>query len=279
MTDSIFPGMHDIGERIRGAGHVLLGLDYDGTLTPIVDEPAHALLPSSMRQAIWALTQRNDVTITVISGREQSDVRELVGIPGVIYSGNHGMEISGPGMSFIEPGKEAAGELHLMAQDIARKLRHIQGAFVEDKGLTLSVHHRRVAPVDSEEVWHTVHDAVGLHGERFHVTLGDKVYEVRPLVRWNKGSALAWIQAQINKPDTLVIYIGDDTTDEDAFRALGEEAVTIRVGDHAQTAARFLLSEPAMVQHFLQWVNELRALPVNDLLTAQVKSTPQSGNA
>jgi trehalose-phosphatase len=212
-----------------------------------------------MRQTIWALTQRDDIAVTVISGRAHGDLQGLVGIPGLIYAGNHGMEISGPGLSFLEPGARAAmPELHALAQEVARKLHHVPGAIVEDKGLTLSVHHRRVAAMDGEDVWRIVHGAVTPVRDRFHITLGNKVFEVRPLVRWNKGSALAWIKAQINKPDTAVIYIGDDTTDEDAFRALGEDAVTIRVGDHAKTAARHRLADPAAVQQFLQWIIDLR---------------------
>jgi trehalose 6-phosphate phosphatase len=259
MTISSFPGMQEVSDRICGAEHVLLGLDYDGTLTPIVDDPAHALLPTSMRQTLWALTQRDDVTVAVISGRAQGDLRELVGIPGIVYAGNHGMEISGPGLSYIEPAAKAAtNELHALGQEIARRLRPVHGAFVEDKGLTLSVHHRRVAPVDSEEVWRAVHGVVAPQRDRFHVTLGDKVFEVRPLVRWNKGSALSWIKTQISAPDPLVIYIGDDTTDEDVFRILGETAVTIRVGKNAPTAARHHFPEPAAVHPFLHWVSELR---------------------
>jgi trehalose 6-phosphate phosphatase len=259
MNQPNFPGAQDVGKRIRQSPHLLLGLDYDGTLTPIVDEPAHALLPTPMRQALWALTRRDDVAVAVVSGRAHADLQELVGIPGVIYVGNHGMEISGPGTSFVEPGAKAASrELHILAQDVARRLQHIHGAFVEDKGLTLSVHHRRVAPVDAAEVCHTVHDVVNAHSDRFHVTPGNKVLEIRPLLCWNKGAAIRWIKEQLGKPDTLVVYLGDDTTDEDAFRLIGDDAVTIKVGDIAGTAARFLLSDPAAVQQFLQWVSELR---------------------
>lgn len=259
MSNLFFPGMPDLGERIRNSAHVLIGLDYDGTLTAIVDEPADALMPISMREVVRALAQRQNVSVAVISGRAQGDLRNLVAIPGVIYAGNHGMEISGPGISFIEPDAQAAvPALHVLAQEIESRLRHIEGAVVEDKGLTLSIHHRRVAPVEGEKVWQTVQEIVAPHQDRFHVTLGDKVYEIRPHLRWHKGSAIAWIKAHIGDPDTLVIYIGDDTTDEDAFRALGDGAITIRVGDDAQTAARFLLPDPATVQRFLLWVDELR---------------------
>jgi trehalose 6-phosphate phosphatase len=259
MTAPIFHNMPELGTRIRQARHLLVGLDYDGTLTPIVDEPARALLPNSVRQTIAALTRRDGVAVALVSGRAQADLQAIVGVPGVIYAGNHGMEISGPGLSFIEPGAKAwSRDLHALGQEITSKLRTIQGASVEDKGLTLSVHHRLVPPVHGETVWHVVYDAVKPYRDRFQIALGDKVYEIRPLVSWNKGSAMAWIKEKLNKPEMLTIYIGDDATDEDAFRALGDEAVTIRVADHAQTAAQLILSEPAAVQHFLQWVNELR---------------------
>lgn len=130
--------------------------------------------------------------------------------------------------------------------------------FVEDKGLTLSIHHRRVAPVDIEEVWHTVLRAVEPMSDFFHVTPGAKVYEVRPLVRWNKGAAVAWIREKLGIADALVMYIGDDATVEDAFAALSDSAVTIRVGDSAATtAAHYLLPSPAEVHGFLQWVYDL----------------------
>jgi trehalose 6-phosphate phosphatase len=259
MNVPFLVGLPDVGERLREAAHLFLALDYDGTLTPIVDEPAQALLSNSMRQALWALTRRDDVTVAVFSGRTHADLQELVGIPGVIYAGNHGLEISGPGISFIEPtAKAASQELHELAQELARALRHVQGAFVEDKGLTLSVHHRRVAPVDVEEVWRLVRDAVMSPRNRFHVTAGVKAYEIRPRLRWNQGAAVHWIKERLGKPNTLVIYIGDDASDEDAFHALGEDAVTIRVGATAETAAQFHMTDPAAVQGLLQWVSELR---------------------
>ena len=92
----------------------------------------------------------------------------------------------------------------------------------------------------------------------FHVSHGAKVYEVRPLVRWNKGAAVAWIREKLARADALVMYIGDDATDEDAFAALSGNAVTIKVGDSAATtAAHYLLPSPAEVSGFLRWVHGL----------------------
>ena len=114
------------------------------------------------------------------------------------------------------------------------------------------------AAVDLEDIKKNVYETVAAHGNRFRVTLGIKVYEVRPLVAWNKGEAINWIKNQSAKPDALVIYTGDDTTDEDAFHLLRGVGVTIRVGNAAETAAKFLLPDPTAVYEFLRWVSRLR---------------------
>jgi trehalose-phosphatase len=259
MTSPPLLELQEAEALIRQTPHLLLGLDYDGTLTPIVDEPSLAVLSTAMKQAIWALTQRDDVTVTVISGRAHADLQNLVGIPELIYAGNHGMEISGPGISFIEPNaRELSQELHALALELRRRLHPVKGVFVEDKGLTLSVHYRHVAAVDLEDVKNIVDETVAAHANRFRVTLGIKVYEVRPLVAWNKGQAINWIKNQLAKPDALVVYTGDDTTDEDAFHLLRGVGVTIRVGSAAETAAKFLLPDSTAVYEFLRLVSRLR---------------------
>jgi trehalose-phosphatase len=259
MNNLFFPAMQEVAQRIERSPHLLLALDYDGTLTPIVDDPGRALLSAPMRELIQAMARRHDVDVALVSGRSLRDLQELVGIADIIYAGNHGMEIRGPAFSFIEPtAKAVARALHELGLELAKKLGHIHGVFVEDKGLTLSIHHRRVAPVDAEEVWHTVLRAVEPMSDCFHVTHGAKVYEVRPLVRWNKGAAVAWIREKLGIADALVTYIGDDATDEDAFAVLGDDAVTIKVGDSAATtAAHYLLPSPAEVRGFLHWVHVL----------------------
>lgn len=259
MNNLFFPAMQELAERVAGSSHLLLCVDYDGTLTPIVEDPGSALLQAPVKDLLEALARRNDVDVAIISGRALRELQELVGVAGLIYAGNHGMEIRGPAFGFVEPAAKAvARALHELGLDLSRKLGHIQGALVEDKGLTLSVHHRRVAPVDAEGVWRTVLRAVEPMSDCFHVTPGAKVYEVRPLVHWNKGAAVGWIREKLGVAEALVIYIGDDATDEDAFAALSDNVVTIRVGDSAATTvAHYLLPSPAEVHGFLRWVHEL----------------------
>jgi trehalose 6-phosphate phosphatase len=259
MNHSTFSTLPGVAERIRGAPRLLLGLDYDGTLTPIVEDPAQAFLPTRTKQIIKALSRRSDVAVAIVSGRAHADVQERVGIPGLIYASNHGIEISGPGMNFLLLGaKDFSPTLQVLASDLAKQLGHIHGAFIENKGFTLSVHYRRAAPADREEVRRTVLHAVELVKDRFQVTPGDKVHEIRPRLGWNKGAALTWIKEQLGKPDALVIYLGNDTTDEDVFMAFGDNAISIKINNGAAaTAARYRLADPFAVREFLQGVHDL----------------------
>jgi trehalose 6-phosphate phosphatase len=251
--------MHDLEDEVKNARNILFALDYDGTLTPTIDDPTQAVLCGPTREMLAALAARKDMDVAVVSGRALRNVREMVGLADPIYVGNHGMEIQGPAFLFLEPtAAAAADDLHELGLDLTETLANFPGAFLEDKGLTLSIHHRRVAPVDAEEVWHTVLRAVEPVKDRFHVVLGIKAYDVRPIVSWTKGHAVNWIKDRLTKPETLVIYAGDDASDEEAIAVLGADAVTIRVGDSAATtSARYLLSSPAEVQGFLRWLHEL----------------------
>jgi trehalose-phosphatase len=254
MNRWLFAAMQEVGEQITRAPHLLLCLDYDGTLTPIVEAPATAHLSPSVERVLRSLAGHERVSLAVISGRERADLQAHVGIPGLIYAGNHGLEISGPGCLFVEPTAAACCEaLKALAADLAKNLQHIPGAFVEDKGLTLSVHYRRVAAADCQEVGRLVHATLARSKLPFRLSTGDKVHEVRPPVDWNKGSAVGWIKEQLGKPEALVIYLGDDMTDEDAFAVLAE-AITVKVGDASETAAHYRLEGPAEVQRFLEWL-------------------------
>ena len=140
-------------KQLRSASHILLLLDYDGTLTPIVERPELANLPEGMRQLLQALARQRRLTLGIISGRALADIKEKVGISGIIYAGNHGLEIEGPGISFVSPlAEEFKPILRLMHYVLSQALGAIKGVMVEDKGLTLSVHYRQVAEDKSEEV-------------------------------------------------------------------------------------------------------------------------------
>jgi hypothetical protein len=126
---------------------VALFLDFDGTLVPLQDSPDQVLLPVSLRRMLLALSNQENRIVAVVSGRQRSDLQARVNVPGLVYAGNHGLEISGPGFVFIEPSAIGYRDKLLeFAKDLATRIKGIPDAWVEDKGLTLSVHSRLVAP-------------------------------------------------------------------------------------------------------------------------------------
>jgi trehalose-phosphatase len=254
MSAALFEQLDALGLSLRGAPAVLLFLDFDGTLAPLVDTPEEAQLSPKMRQVLHTLASRPQVTVGIISGRHRTDLQARVDIPGLVYAGNQGLEISGPGFVFVEPtAVEHRQDLERLAADLAARLQPIAGVLVEDKGLTLSVHFRQVAEVQYEDLRRIVHAGLASASHPFVLTPGEKVYEIRPRVYWNKGNAVSWIRDQLGKHDAPAIYVGNDATDEDAFAAL-PEGITIKVGLKEETAARYHVEGPDDVQKFLEWL-------------------------
>jgi trehalose-phosphatase len=260
MSRWLFDDTARVGARIRRAPHLLVCLDLDGTLIPIVHDPAVARLSPSMQQGLSTLGSCQQVSLAILSGRERADLQARVDLPGLIYAGNHGLEISGPGWLFVErTAAEHCQAIQALAADLSKKLEHVPGTLVEDKGLTLSVHYRQVATADVEEV-QLVHSALAGSSYPFHLTASDMVFEISPRVEWNKGDAVGWIKEQVGKPGALVLYVGDDITDEEAFAAFPEN-ITIKVGGAAETRAHYRVEDLTEVQRFLEWLtNRVYAL-------------------
>lgn len=254
MSQPLLSALDEVSQRVALARHVLICIDFDGTLTPLADHPNDVYLSKETRQSLAALAGRHGCTLAIISGRAEADLQTRVGLPGVICAGNHGLEIKGPDFSFVDPAAATQVDvMHKLAAELTSRLAVVPGALVEDKGLTLSVHYRQVAAEAVEEVRRTVHGVLATSNHPFQLTTGCKVFEIRPRVDWNKGSAVCWIRDHLNGTGVLVIYLGDDSTDEDAFAAL-TDGITVRVCPAPETAAHYLLDSPAEVQTFLKWL-------------------------
>ena len=244
------PGWADAWRR---TGRLVLLLDFDGTLAPIVVRPELAAMPDATRGTLERLMARPGVEVAVVSGRGLADARERAAIPGIAYAGNHGMEIHGPGIDRIHPEAAAARPvLERAARALEGAIAAIPGAFVEDKELTLSVHFR-LAPRDRLDELHAIVRRVVAPLEGVHLTEGKQVIEVRPNVDWNKGKAVLFLLDQMRPPPGApILYFGDDRTDEDAFRALAgfsASAEGVLVADHPpeDTAATSFVHTPAEV--------------------------------
>ena len=225
-------------------------LDYDGTLTPIVERPEDAVLDPKTREALQRLAQRHPVAI--VSGRDLEDVRARVGIEGLHYAGCHGFEIAGPRGNRL-PGAAAAAapQLAAAADQVAHDIRGLPGVQLERKRFTLAVHYRRARDADVPAVRDAVARAQARH-PALRVTSGKKVFELQPDVDWDKGRAVFWLIETLKLQEAMPVYIGDDVTDEDAFRALAGRGVGIAVQEVPRaTAARYVLRDPAAVRGLL----------------------------
>jgi trehalose 6-phosphate phosphatase len=257
----LFDVWDEVAHRLKSASHILLLSDYDGTLTPIVDKPELAVFPQEIKKLLRKLTKNHRYTIGIISGRALGDLKSKVGLEGIIYAGNHGLEIEGFGSSFLEPiAEEMRPFLQMLNQALSATFRGIRGVFVEDKGLTLSIHYRSVNHSDEMIVKNTFRkmtDPLHVTG-RIKVTQGKKVYEIRPPVDWHKGKAIAWLMAKFRevrgRGGALPIYLGDDLTDEDGFKVIERSnGISILVGEESlQSAARYFLKSPEEVAQFLK---------------------------
>src|SRR4051812_27878067 len=235
-----------IDEIIAGADGKRLAvfLDYDGTLTPIVSHPQDAWLWESMRQTLRSLAAR--VPVAVMSGRDLDDVRGRVLVDGIIYAGSHGFDIAGAGGLRRELGAAYLPMLDRAETELRQALDEIPGAQLERKHFSVAAHYRNVNGNDAPRVGLAV-DAVGAKHRELRRIDGKKVYELLPGIDWNKGKAMLWLLEALGLEgqNALPIYMGDDRTDEDAFRALENRGAGILVSEHPQvTAATYSLTNP-----------------------------------
>jgi len=240
-----------------GRYRLALFLDYDGTLTPLHEHPDLALLSTSMRAALRACADRDDTDIAIVSGRSLEGIRKMVDEPHLTYAGNHGLEIEGAGIGYFQ--HEDLVHFAERAEELAREMGRIAvgGAWTEMKGPTLTYHYRAVPEhvrVGLVEEAHAIISTAGYQPRDAHCAV-----EARPPVGWDKGRAVLHILRERYGPSwsetVRVVYVGDDQTDEDAFRFLSGLATTFRVGSSdTPTAATRRLPNVEAVEALLEWL-------------------------
>jgi trehalose 6-phosphate phosphatase len=256
MTRPLFDHLPEIAARVEAAGDLLVFLDFDGTLAPVVSDPGMALMPPQTRRALTSLAAVEKVSLAIISGRALPDLKARVGMPNLIYAGNHGLEISGPELYFLQPdAAKRVQALSDLSRELQSRLEHIPGTYVENKVLSVSVHYRRASADKLREIHQLTNSLVSSSGGLFQMSPGLQVYEIRPRVSWHKGRAVSWIREALAKRNALAVYVGDDVTDEDAFLAL-PDGITVSVGSAQQTLARYYLEDQGSLQQFLGWLIE-----------------------
>ncbi|MDX2183198.1 MAG: trehalose-phosphatase [Gemmatimonadaceae bacterium] len=232
------------------AGRTLLAFDFDGTLAPLVDDPALAAMSPSTARLLASVSAR--YPCAVISGRSQSDVGARLG-PAVLtwVIGNHGAEPRGTA-AVAHPRMAALGA------QLALALAPLGGVVLEDKGLSMSIHHRLAA--EPLRVQRTVASVVAAYGDTFRIFAGHHVVNIVVAGAPTKGDAILQLRAE-SAADT-VLFVGDDVTDEDAFRSGDDWLVGVRIGHRAGSAATYFLSSQPEIDALLAELLARRPTPL-----------------
>lgn len=269
--------VEEIAARLRN-GRPVVFLDFDGTLASITDNPSDTFIPDETREAVEHL--RTVCPVAVVSGRDLDDVRHLVGVGGIHYAGSHGFDVVEADGDRHRKASEFKPDLDRAADALDRALEEIPGAFLERKAFALAVHYRMLEEPARESDVETAVDRVVAEEPRLRKTGGKKIFEVRPNVEWDKGKAVALLSGLVEAEgdhrtparsadgprkapsdgpgedrSVVPLYIGDDLTDEDAFRAISGHGVGVVVrgeDDDRRTAASYVLGDPVLVREFLE---------------------------
>lgn len=257
---------------------IVMFLDYDGTLSPIVDDPDRAFMSEQMRAAVKQVAKYFPTAI--VSGRCRDKVYSFVKLAELYYAGSHGMDIKGPtegpkyrtgkNAVIFQPASEFLPMIDEVYKELLEKTKSTPGAKVENNKFCVSVHFRCV----DEKSWTSLAEQVRSvikDYPKLRLTQGRKVLEIRPTIKWDKGKALEFLLDSLgfaNCSDVLPVYIGDDRTDEDAFKVLRDRGQGFGIlvsKTPKETNASYSLSEPSEVKDFLDRLVEWKRLSMEEL--------------
>lgn len=267
MTQSTLPSalsaLPELAEDWFGK-RVVIFIDYDGTLTPIVSRPDQAMLSESIRHALQRLARQT--TVTILSGRDRASAEKMVGLAELYYAGSHGFDISGPDgfRHENEQGRTLLPELDTAAAELEEAIKPFSGAWVDRKRYAVAVHNRQVRDAWLPNLEKAVAEIAARH-PKLRLTSGKRIQELRPDIDWNKGRALRWLlkTLKLDGDDVVPLFIGDDVTDEDAFAEIEEDGVGVRVGhDVVETRARYMLRDTDEVRRFLERLHSVLGRPM-----------------
>jgi trehalose-phosphatase len=242
----LFDCWPQVARRIRSAGHLILFLDFDGTLTRLRPRPEDVPpLDLPIRELLGGLASCRQLDVYVISGRRLSDLRSRVRVPGVRLLGLYGWE--GRGVPSMRKERELVQRAKRL---VGGPLAEMSRIWLEDKNLGLAVHYRGALPAEVRSARLIVRGVLEHFKARLRLLEGKKVWELFPAALGGKGSAVRRLLGK-RRRSSLAIYAGDDSPDESAFAAL-PRGITVQVGNPRRTLARFCLRNPGEVLAFLQ---------------------------
>lgn len=234
----------------------VLFLDYDGTLTPIVKRPEDAVIPDEMKAILQKCAEK--FRVAAVSGRDMDDLKDKIQLDNLIYAGSHGFRISGPDGLYREHEKtdEILPRLDEIEEKLNKEFSSIdKGIQIDRKRYAIGVHYRNAEEVNIPAIKEKVNEIIE-QNSGFKKGKGKKILEIKPDVDWHKGKAVLWIMEELGVSDRekyVPMYIGDDVTDEDAFKAIEDFGIGILVGYHGHsTNAKYKLKNVYQVRIFLE---------------------------
>lgn len=236
-----------------GKKKVFLFSDFDGTLTPICEDPAKCFLSFEIKTLLKRLINSGKFNLCILSGRKLDDLKKRINLKKIYYGGNHGLVITGPGIRFLHP--EAKRKILLLIcirEQLKKEVKKFEGVWIEDKKFSISLHYRNAKRKDIPLIKRLFYKTFNKFIERGEISVikGKKVIEIIPTTSWDKGKAVVWILNRF-KERFLPIYIGDDKTDEKAFDVLYRMGITICVGRSKNTKAKYYLKNQKEVVRLL----------------------------
>lgn len=268
-ADTIVSSLLDIGkvphaimdwDNIKsqiGNKEIVLFIDYDGTLSEIVSDPRQAVLKQSLKDVLHRCSP--SIKIAVISGRDRVDVQERVGLDGIFYVGSHGLDMCGPGCFYyqVEEAQKFSSELQDATMAATLIFEKVKGVHLERKSFSTAIHYRMVPDTEEDSIRDKIFTLIRKY-PHLKAKAGKKVIEIFPDINWGKGEAVKKLSEILNidPAHSIPIYLGDDLTDEDAFKELRHKGIGIKIDEDGETSteARYFLKNPGEVEKFLNLI-------------------------
>lgn len=266
---SLFDNLGPIEEALE-KGRFGLFTDVDGTISPVAPTPAEASVSPECRRYLSILSHRLTL-VAAVSGRALDDVRQMVGLDGLVYIGNHGLEQWVAGRVELTQGAaDFPRRIEAVSQELGTLLER-KGVFLENKGATATIHYRLCPEPERIEADLLEALAKSSQAESFRIKPGKMCLNILPALKVDKGTATGELIRRFKLESA--VYMGDDITDLDAFRAIKEAAqkpdfrgfavaVTGReTVPQLKGQADFTLKGVAEVERFLRWLSQRAASP------------------